>query len=186
MHSQPPLFFSFWIINPYESCHHDWDRLWNCLIMLIQAVTSFGDSCLSCNIFKDNWKLVDVTDQTQPPQQQGRWLLQGELCIPCGDWGELTWGEKTPTLSSLSFHGSLTSHSVKHFSWERDKQVSASYFEGQGGCQSNLCYPKQNILMCLENKKPQLESKPHRANCSPRSEMMLLCKTGDFIRKTQT
>lgn len=120
-----------------------------------------------------------------PPQQEGRWLLQGELCIPCGDWGELTLGEKTPALSSLSFHGSLTSHSAKYFSWERDKQVSASYFEGQGGCQSNLCHPKQNILMCLENKKPQLERKPHRANCSPCSEMMLLYETGDFIRKTQ-
>lgn len=61
--SAPP-FFSLWIINPYESCHYDRDRLWNCLIMLTQVVTSFGDFCFFLqHLFKDNCKLLDVTEQ---------------------------------------------------------------------------------------------------------------------------
>lgn len=148
-----------------------------------------------------------LQNRHSPPQQEGRWLLQGEFYFPHGDWGEPALGEEIPALSSLSFPGSLTNPSLKHVSWERHRRVNASCFEGQGGYLSNFCHPKQNILMCLENKTPQLERKPHRANWFSHTEVILLhqvlatfwtCvgsavrfqehllyKTDNFIRKTQ-
>lgn len=158
--SAPP-FFSLWIINPYESCHHDRDRLWNCLIMLTQVVTSFGDFCFFLqHLFKDNCKLLDVTEQIQllamrrqVPEARGvhpQWAGKKGIHQPCYQpWGwSQDQGEEIPALFPFSFPGGPS-----------DKSFCEMLLLGEGQGQESQCHmlrragrmPKWNILTCMED-----------------------------------
>lgn len=100
-----------------------------------------------------------------PQQQQGRGLQQGGLYLypPRGlRWVSFRRRKPQRCPRSPSLVARLRSPPLRHFSHERgrDRRVTASYFGGQGGCPSHSWQPKQNVLMCSENKNTQWKVNP--------------------------
>lgn len=75
--------------------------------MLTQVVTSFGDFWFSCNIFKDNCELPDVTEQIQLPAAGRKvFAARGALSIfTMGTEVSQLSGEETSALFSTFFSG---------------------------------------------------------------------------------